>query len=157
MQATPMLEMVRIPMFRVHHEAIERFVKQVYRSSEVNFLEAAGITRGMVPEYLVDGRLPEGGHTRERVQYIKSGRAITKYAHLLLNVLAKDKWIPKGTYIVDTRKLPDVTEVYKELLRSTRSPQSEQCLAFKEKHKNDSVFVQRAALCDQAWNDRFSA
>lgn len=153
----PVLEMIRIPMFRVHHTAIEQFVKQIYKTSEVNFLTAAGVTPGMVPEYFVNGKLPEGAATMRRVAHIKSGRPVSKHAHLLLNLLGKDGWIPKGTYIVDTKELPDPTEVYKELLRTTRNPQGDLCLKFKDKHKSNAEFVRRSGLCDQAWIDRFSA
>jgi hypothetical protein len=156
-QDRPSLEMIRIPVFRVHYQALERFITAVYRSCEVDFLDAAGAVPGMIPEFDVTGKLPEGRDWEKRIDWIKSGGRISRYASLVLELLVFEKYIPAGKYIIDTKAAPDPTEVYKQLITTHLDPLHPQCLAFKDRHANDVTFTKRAALVDAAVMESLSA
>jgi hypothetical protein len=156
-QGRPTLEMIRVPVFRVHYQALERFISTVYRSREVDFLEAAGAVPGMVPEFDVTGKVPGGRDWDKRIDWIKSGGNVNRFGYLVLELLAFEKYIPPGKYIIDTKAAPDPTEVYKQLITTYLDPLHPQCLTFKDRHANDAQFTKRAALVDAAVMERLSA
>jgi hypothetical protein len=156
-QERPTLEMIRIPIFRVHYKALEKFIAEVYRSCEVDFLAAADAVPGMVPEFDVTGKLPDGREWDKRIDWIKSGGRVSRYAYLILELLAFEKYIPIGKYVVDTKTVPDPTEVYKQILMEHRNPLHPTCMAFKQKHAGNAQFIQRAACVDAALMERTSA
>ena len=65
----PVLEMVQLPIFRVHYRRLEEYLARVYRMEGFDFLLASGAAPGLVPEYAVSPVLPpaedaRGGPTR---------------------------------------------------------------------------------------------
>jgi hypothetical protein len=141
----PTLRMVPIPTFRVKYLDLQEFISQVYHM-EFDFLHAAGLTNGMIPEYQVDGTITpplEGLRAR-----LHMGRPINNIT-LILNDLVSSGQIPKGTYIVDTHKKRDDTELYRALLLETRNPQSPECMAFKAAHHRNKTLQERFAILDE--------
>jgi hypothetical protein len=151
----PKLAMARLPYYRVHRRAFEEYVQTVYRLREFDFLLAAGIQEGEVPEFTVTGRL-DTSEQRRRADEIRGGRR-TRDIALIFNTLAHDGYIPTGFYSVDTKPEPNPVITYTGLLHATGSPLSPECLAFKAKHKGDEVFSKRAETLDMVWAARQSS
>jgi len=101
----PRLEMVRLPIFRVHYRRLEEYLAAVYRMEGFDFLLASGAVPGLVPEYAVSPTLPLSEDARRRADAIRAGRR-TRDVALILNVLCLDGYIPAGKYIIDTRPEP---------------------------------------------------
>lgn len=97
----PTLEMLQMPVFRVHRNALESYITKVF-GFEFDFCLAAGVTEGMCVEYAVDGVLPSVEWER-RAGELRSGRR-TREVRLILNTLAHDRYIPKGHYTVSTHR-----------------------------------------------------
>lgn len=142
----PVLEVFQVPVFRVHHTKLEAYVKKVF-GFEYDLLLGAGVTEGQCLEIDVDGKLP-GGEWERRANELRLGTR-TKSLVLILAVLAHDRYIQPGKYIIPTYKLPDPTTVYTELLRRTEDPAHPDCVKFKNTHKGDKVFQQRARVLDE--------
>ena len=53
----PVLEMVQLPIFRVHYRRLEEYLAKVYRMEDFDFLRATGAGPGLVPEYAVSPAL----------------------------------------------------------------------------------------------------
>lgn len=150
----PVLDIYRVPVFRVHHTKLEAYIKKVF-GFEFDFLHAAGVTEGQCVEYLVDGTLPTTQY-EQRAHDLRIGRK-TKDVNLILAVLAKDGYIPKGHYTVSTHPLPNDIVLYTELIHKTKDTHSPECLAFKAARKGDAKFTERSATLDKVWQLRFAA
>jgi hypothetical protein len=145
----PILEMVQLPIFRVHYRRLEEYLAKVYRMEGFDFLLASGAVPGLVPEYAVAATMPPAQDAHDRADAIRSGRR-TRDVALILNVLCLDGFIPAGRYIIDTRPEPSPIEHYKALLRKTGSPLSAECIAFRDAHQQDGAFTRFATEIDAA-------
>ena len=67
---------------------------------------------------------------------------------LILNVLCIDGYIPAGKYIIDTRPEPPPIDQYRALLRQTGTPESKECIAFRQARRSDKTFTRLAAEID---------
>lgn len=143
----PVLEMKQLPVFRVHRSNLEKYVKTVF-GFDYDFLHAAGVTEGIGVEYNVDGELPSPAYERQAAD-LRLGRR-TRDPALILNVLARDGYIPKGRYTVATTALPVPIQAYRVALAMTGDPNSKACLDLKAKHRNDKNFVAQAKALDDA-------
>lgn len=143
----PMLEMVQLPIFRVHYRRLEEYLAMVYRMEDFDFLLASGAAPGLVPEYAVNGALPPSDDARRRADAIRAGRR-TRDVSLILNVLCLDALIPAGKYIIDTRPEPAILDQYRAVLRQTGTPESEECRDFRHAHQGDKTFMRLAAEID---------
>ena len=108
----PVLEMVQLPIFRVHYRRLEEYLARVYRMEGFDFLLASGAAPGLVPEYAVSPTLPSAEDARRRADAIRAGRR-TRDVPLILNVLCLDGCIPAGKYIIDTRPEPAIIDQYR--------------------------------------------
>ncbi len=143
----PKLEMVQLPIFRVHYRRLEEYVARVYRMEGFDFLTASGACPGLVPEYAVSPTLPPSSDAQRQADAIRTGRR-TRNVSLILNVLCVDGYIPAGKYIIDTRPEPPSIDQYRALLRRTGTPESEECRAFRRAHQGDTAFMRLAAEID---------
>lgn len=143
----PKLEMVQLPIFRVHYRRLEEYLHQVYRMDGFNFLVASGASAGMVPEYNVGPDLPAALTAADRAAAIRAGRR-TRDVQLVLTVLCHDGYIPAGRYIIDTRPETPPIEQYRVLLQKTGTPDSPECVAFRRAHLKDKAFTRHAAEID---------
>jgi hypothetical protein len=145
----PKLEMVQLPIFRVHYRRLEEYLAKVYRTEGFDFLLASGAAPGLVPEYAVSPTLPPSEDARKRADAIRAGRR-TQNVGLILNVLCIDGFIPAGTYIIDTRPETPPIERYKALLQKTCNPLSAECVAFRDAHRHHRAFTRIVAEIDTA-------
>jgi len=143
----PKLEMMQLPIFRVHYRRLEEYVARVYRMKGFDFLTASGACPGLVPEYAVSPTLPPSSDAQRQADAIRTGRR-TRNVSLILNVLCVDGYIPAGKYIIDTRPEPLPIEQYRALLRKTGTPQSQECVAFRQSRRSDKAFIRLAAEID---------
>jgi hypothetical protein len=143
----PLLEMVQLPIFRVHYRRLEEYLAKVYRMEGFDFLLASGAAPGLVPEYAVSTTLPPSEDARRRTDAIRAGRRTHDVA-LILNVLCLDGYIPAGKYIIDTRMEQSPINQYRTLLRKTGTPESEECRAFWHAHQGSKTFMRLAAEID---------
>jgi len=143
----PKLEMVQLPIFRVHYRRLEAYLHQVYRMEGFNFLVASGATAGMVPEYNVGPDLPAALTATDRANAIRAGRR-TRDVQLILTVLCHDGYVPAGRYLIDTRPERPPIEQYRALLQETGTPDSPECVAFRRAHLKDKAFTRYAAEID---------
>jgi len=143
----PVLEMVRLPVFRVHYLALNAFVEKVF-GFEFDFMEVAGVTPNCGVDYRVQAVSGGFGWDR-RASDLRRGKR-SKDMGLIFDVLALDGYIPAGMYTVSTKLLPEPTAIYTAMLQGGRRPLDPECVAFKEKHKGDKVFTERAKVLDQA-------
>jgi hypothetical protein len=67
---------------------------------------------------------------------------------LILTTLCIDGFIPAGRYIIDTRREQSPIEQYRALLRKTGTPESKECIAFRQSHRSDKAFIRLAAEID---------
>lgn len=145
----PVLEMVRLPIFRVHYRRLEEYLVKVYRMEGFDFLLASGAAPGLVPEYGVNAVLPPSEDARRRADAIRAGRR-SRDVLLILNVLCLDGFIPAGKYIIDTRAEPAIIDQYRALLRQTGTPESKECVTFRRAHRDHKTFIRLAAEIDMA-------
>ena len=144
----PVLEMVQLPIFRVHYRRLEEYLAKVYRMEDFDFLLASGAAPGLVPEYAVSAALPPSEDARRRADAIRAGRR-TRDVALILNVLCLDGCIPAGKYIIDTRPEPAVPRpIPGLLLRQTGTPESEECMRLPARPPSDKTFIRLAAEID---------
>ena len=143
----PVLEMVQLPIFRVHYRRLEEYLAKVYRMEDFDFLRATGAGPGLVPEYAVSPALPPALDAARQAEAIRAGRR-TQNVSLILNVLCIDGCIPPGKYIIDTRPEPAIIDQYRSLLRQTGTPESEECRTFRCAHHGDKTFIRTAAEID---------
>lgn len=143
----PVLEMVQLPIFRVHYRRLEEYLAAVYHMEGFDLLRATGAGPGLVPEYAVSPTLPPAQDTARQADAIRTGRR-TQNVGLILNVLCFDGFIPAGKYIIDTRPEPPPIDQYRSLLRQTGSPESKECRAFRQAHQADRVFIRLATGID---------
>jgi len=143
----PILKVSLIPVFRVHFEDLERYIKTVF-GFDFDLLFLTGTVAGVIPEYQVNGRIVNDAHKRQAEQ-IKNGQR-NKNLRLILNVLAAEGYIHFGRYIIDTNPKPNPTDLYRSLLEAGYAPDSQQCVAFKHEHRDNPTFVERAAILDTA-------
>jgi len=143
----PTLPMTQLPIFRVHYQDLEDYLCRVFHWDSFDFLMAAGTAAGMSSEYNVSPTVPGSHDAPRRADAIRGGRR-TREVPLILTVLCADGYIPAGRYIVDTRAKTAPIEQYKQILRATGNPESEECRAFRAAHKHDRQFVQLAAAID---------
>lgn len=143
----PELEMRQLPSYRVHYKALDAYVQKVF-GFEFDFLFAAGTHEGCTHDYIVSGDIPTVAIDKQATD-LRDGRR-TKNVLLILTVLVRDGYIPAGNYTVATTKPEDPTAVYTYLLRRTKSVLHPNCVAFKNQHTSDPVFMQRAAILEQS-------
>ena len=143
----PVLEMVQLPIFRVHYRRLEEYLARVYRMEGFDFLLASGAAPGLVPEYAVRPILPPAEDAQRRADAIRTGRR-TRDVPLIFTVLCLDGLIPAGKYIIDTRPEPAIIDQYRSVLRQTGTPDSEECRAFRHAHQGDKTFIRTAAEID---------
>ena len=143
----PKLEMVQLPIFRVHYRRLEDYLVTVYHMTEFDFLKASGAGPGLVPEYGVSAVLPPAQDAPRRADAIRAGRR-TQDVPLILTTLCIDGFIPAGRYIIDTRREQPPIEHYRALLRKTGTPESKECLAFRRARRGDKAFIRLAAQID---------
>lgn len=148
----PKLAAIHLPHFRVHCDDLETYLGTVYRLRDFDFCKAAGITAGLIPEYLVTGELPTSWQSKNKAEQIRNGQR-TSDILLILNVLCFDQFIPAGRYQIDTKPRPKPIELYRVLLERHCDPQNRECERFRERHKRDPDFVKKAATLDNAVNE----
>jgi hypothetical protein len=120
---------------RVHYRRLEEYLAKVYR---------------LIPEYAVSPTLPPSQDAHDRADAIRSGRRSRDVA-LILDVLCLDGFIPAGRHIIDTRpETPPIRPVSRALLRQTGTPESEECIAFRDAHREDRAFTRPAGEIDRA-------
>jgi len=119
------------------------------RRDTFDFLLASGAAPGLVPEYAVSSTLPPSEDARRRADAIRAGRR-TRDVPLILNVLCLDGLIPAGKYIIDTWPEPTIIDQYRALLRRTGTPESRECIAFRQAKKGDKAFIRLADEIDMA-------
>lgn len=144
----PVLEMQQLPVFRLHHSKLLPYLKKVYRTDEFDFLIAAGVTAGAVVEYNITGHVPKGRDWDYRVDQIRSGRRVNRYPDLVLNLLCREGFIPKGQYLIETKPLINAIDVYRRLLEQTKDADDERCVEFRLAHGGTPQFDERAAILD---------
>ena len=150
----PVLPVRALPVFRVHFEDLEAYIKLVF-GFDFEYLESTGTVAGQVAEYAVSGELPSVEWQRKADQ-VRAGRR-TRELRVILAVLAADGYIAKGQYIVSTHRRPTPIEVYTHALQQTRSVDSDLCQQVKAKFAGDPVFMQRAKVLDDVWAARMKA
>jgi hypothetical protein len=143
----PVLKASLIPVFRVHYEDVEAYIKLVF-GFEYDLLMATGCKGGAIPEFHVTGHLENDAHRRQAMS-LRNGQRVKSLA-LILNVLAADEYIRRGKYIVDTRGKPEPTQAYRNLLEAGFAPDSRECMAFKTEHGQNMTFMERAVILDAA-------
>jgi hypothetical protein len=143
----PTLEMVHLPVFRVHYKNLEAYIRAVF-GFDFDFLMAAGVGQGVGVDYRIKGVL-ESLAWEQRAQDLRKGRR-TKDVPLILNVLAIDGYVPTGLYTISTHPIPNPIDTYTFMLRSCGNPLAPECIAFKAKHAGDKGFTERAAMMDKA-------
>lgn len=143
----PTLPMVQLAIFRVHYRRLEEYLANVYRMVGFDFLRATGAGPGLVPEYAVGPALPPALDAAHQAEAIRAGRR-TQNVSLILNVLCIDGYIPPGKYIIDTRPEPTIICQYRALLRQTGTPESRECIAFRQAKKGDKAFIRLASEID---------
>ncbi len=143
----PILEMVQLPVFRVHYRRLEEYLAKVYQMEGFDFLLASGAAPGLVPEYTVTPTLPSSDDAGRRAGAIRAGRR-THDVPLILSVLCLDGYIPAGKYFIDTRPKPAIIDQYRALLRQIGTPESEECRAFRHAHQGDKTFIRAVAGID---------
>lgn len=148
----PKLRARIMPVFRVHFQDLEHYIQKVY-GFEFDLLYATGCTPDMCPEYQITGSLPSS--ISKQVRDLKLGKR-TRNLSLILNVLAKDEYIPAGKYIIDTHKKPKLIDVYHNLLLRVRDPSLAECLKFKEDHKDNRQLMDQINIMDQAALDQLN-
>ncbi len=134
---------------RVHYKDLADYLAQILKMKDYNILLASGATNGMCPEYRVNGVLGIASNIQQQANNVRQGRR-TRNLGLILNVLCLDEFIPKGLYVIDTRKRPGPVEEYTKLLNETRDPRHAKCVAFKKKHQKNKVLIERAHTLDTA-------
>lgn len=148
-KAKPKLAVSRLPIYRVHYTVLEEYLARVYNMRGFDFCLATGAAPGLVPEYRVSAILPNGWNAPEQADRIRCGQR-TKNVALILNVLCIDGFIPPGLYIIDTRQQTPVIDVYRTLLEETRDPLDPRCIEYRNRHRDDHDFNQKAAILDAA-------
>ena len=143
----PKLEMVQLPIFRVHYRRLEDYLVAVYRMEGFDFLKASGTAPGLVPEYSVNAVLPPAQDAPRRAEAIRAGRR-THDVPMILTTLCVDGFIPAGRYIIDTRPISSPIDHYRALLQKTGSPESEECITFRQSRRGDKTFIRLAAEID---------
>jgi len=138
---------MQLPIFRVHYRRLEEYLVKVYRMEDFDFLKASGTAPGLVPEYGVSATLPPAPDATRRADAIRTGRR-THDVPLILATLCLDGFIPAGKYLIDTRPETSPINQYRLLLRKTGTPESKECLAFRQSRRNDKAFIRRAAEID---------
>lgn len=151
----PVLEMERVPHFRVFYGTLERYIETVFRLKDFDFFIATGCKPGECPEYVVDGKLPSVTWV-QRANELRTGKR-TRSIPLILAVLAADKYIPTGLYVINTHMPPDPVGVYTLILEQTRNPLHPDAIAYKEKHRGNETFMTRAAILEQTLLERLAA
>lgn len=143
----PKLDMVQLPIFRVHYQKLEDYLCRIFHFDGFDFLRASGAVPGLVPEYQIGPDLPPSSDAARRADSVRSGRR-TQDVPLILTVLCRDGYIPPGKYIIDTRPLTPPLEKYKTLLRQTGTPESKECRDFRAAYRHDKTFTRLAAEID---------
>jgi len=141
----PVLNMVQLPIFRVHYRTLEAYLCRVLHFPDYDFLLATGTVPGLVPEFNVGPTISD--NRIRRANAARQGQR-THDVDLLLALLCHDGYIPAGKYIIDTRPEKPAIEVYKALLQATGTPEAEECRDFRLTHCHDRHFVQLAATID---------
>lgn len=145
----PKLPAIHLPHYRVHYTDLETYLGAVYRMRDFQFFKATGFAPGLVPEYTVTGVLPPSWESQNKAERIRNGQR-TSDLLLILNVLCLDGFIPAGKYLIDTKVKTPPLEVYRALLETHRNPRANECVQFREKHRNDKDFTKKAAVLDNA-------
>jgi hypothetical protein len=135
---------------RVHYLTLQAYLAKVYRMRDYDILGSTGAI-GIVPEYLVTGKLPTATNVDQQANDIRRGRR-TRDLGFILNVLCADGFIPAGQYVIDTRVPPTPTVAYTRLLNEHRDPNHPECAAFRRKHR-DPIFKKHAATLDRIARD----
>lgn len=151
----PALDMHRVPVFRVQSRKLEEFVEKAFGMRDFDFLLATGLKEGEFVEYKVNGELPTG-EWQNRANDIRNGRK-TRNVLAILTTLVADRWIPPGTYIIDTRRPVDPVVLYGHALRASGDLLSADCVRLKEQHRSDKTFRERVARIDKAWSEQQAA
>ena len=137
----PVLPMVQLPIFRVHYRRLEEYLVKVYRMEGFDFLRATGAGPGAGAQSTPSSpALPPAVNAARQADAILRGRR-TQNVSLILNVLCIDGYIPPGKYIIDTRPEPSPIEQYRALLRQTGTPESRECIAFRQARRSDKTFT----------------
>jgi hypothetical protein len=145
----PKLPAVHLPHYRVRSEAISKYLALVYKMRDFDFCRATGCVPGIVPEYRVTGELPPSWDSPRKAERIRNGQRTSDVA-LILNVLCLDGFIPAGLYVIDTKPETPRIDIYRVLLKKHRDPSHAECTAFRDKHKNEPDFMEKAATLDNA-------
>jgi len=147
----PVIKMKAMPVFRVHYQDFEKYVRQVF-GFEFDFMFAEGIKlNGPCLEYDIAGTITQA---QERMAGDLREGSRLKHVPLILNVLAKDDYIPRGRYLIETRCLPDVTEQYRRILSEACDPDAQLCRDFKHEHRSNAVFMSRVPIIEAALADQ---
>ena len=131
----PKLRMLMTCEYRVHYLDLQAYLAKVYQMEEYDVLLTTGAVHGDFPTYAVTGTPPDASNARQQMDNIRRGRR-TRNLGLILNVLCLDGFIPKGKYVIDTRKPPVPSVVYTALLHKHGDPDHPDCVAFKKRQAN---------------------
>jgi hypothetical protein len=149
----PILPMVQLPIYRVRCKDFEKHLAKVYRFDDFDFCLATGFKHGECPEYVVQANIGVGYDIQLQARRIRSGRR-SRNIPLIFNILCLDGYIPAGKYIIDTHEEVPPLDQYRALLQKTRNPSDRECIAFRERHRSNKTFRERAALMDKAVTER---
>ncbi len=149
----PVLELFRVPVFRVHYKTLETYIENVF-GFEFDFLMAAGVVEGLGVDYQITGKF-SSMTWENKADLLRRGQRNRNVA-LILNTLACDGFIPKGQYTISTHPLPDPIDVYKTLLERTRSPLNPACIQFFEAQKDPGV-RSKLEYINKVWVERHAA
>jgi len=133
---------------RVHFKDLQDYLFLVYKLRGYDIQQAVGAGRLMTPEFIVTGDMPNTPNLWQQIDNIRRGRS-ERNLGLILNLLCKDGFIPKGKYVIDMTPGPSPLDSYRDALHKTSDPLSVECLKIKETNKGDRDFVKAAAMLDK--------
>lgn len=148
MSDKPKLEMVQIPVFRVHYQEFERYVEKVF-GYEYDYMQASRSPVKSGVDYKISGKFTTVAWDR-RAEQLRKGRR-ERDPELILNVLAADGFIPAGFYTISTHPMPSPTNIYAVLLKRTGNPESPECSGFRAKHRGNQSVLEKLAQIDAAF------
>lgn len=143
----PKLEMQVSLECRVHFRVLEKYLAKVYHIPEPDIRDITGARMSMVPEFIVNGLLPNTNNIWQQVVDIRNGRRVNNLS-LLLNILCMDGFIQKGKYIVDMTPPPSPLDLYRAALSVDYDALCQECIHIKNENRADKEFMSQVKLLD---------
>jgi hypothetical protein len=149
----PTLELTRIPVYRVHADALNAYIVAKFAFDHFDTVWALGIKPPETAIFNVTGDL--SSEYQQRAADLRNGRR-TRNVALILNVLAVDGDIAKGTWIVETKEPPPPRVIYRRLLERIGNPKSQECKAFRERYHKDAELTKWFKTIDRIVTDQLA-